>query len=136
MKIDLLLFLTALGILAMSTVMFVIPPDRVAFCWLPERVVPHLCWSQSVAQFTCPGCGITRSIISMTHGSLDESLRFHRLGWALWLTFALQIPYRGARLAGWHAPRWCSRIEGLVAAILAIGMILNWLLGKAGGWGN
>ena len=106
MKIDLLLFLTALGILAMSTVMFVIPPDRVAFCWLPERVVPHLCWSQSVAQFTCPGCGITRSIISMTHGSLDESLRFHRLGWALWLTFALQIPYRGARLAGWHAPRW------------------------------
>lgn len=133
---DLPILIACAGILVLSAVMVVVPPDRVAFVFAPDRVVPHLCWSQSLAQFNCPGCGVTRSIISLTHGSLDESLRYHRLGWALWLLFALEIPYRAARLLGWQSPRWLGRIERLTLAILAMGMLVNWLLGKAGGWGN
>jgi len=133
---DALILLASAGILTLSAAMVVIPPDRVAFSFAPDRVVPHLCWSQSLAQFTCPGCGLTRSIISLTHGSLDESLRYHRLGWLLWVLFAAQIPWRLARLNGWRSPRWLGRVEGLMLAILAMGMLVNWIAGKAGGWGN
>ncbi len=48
--------------------------------YLPEfssKGVP--CIFNTLFDFECWGCGITRAIIALLHGDLDKSFRFHRL---------------------------------------------------------
>jgi hypothetical protein len=54
-----------------------------AAAWLVR--LPHVptCLFLFVTGHPCPGCGMTRSVVSLAHGDLVESLRMHPLGIAL-----------------------------------------------------
>jgi Protein of unknown function (DUF2752) len=100
---------------------------RVGPTWLPGIWLPELCGSRALFGIECPGCGLTRSFIALSHGDLAGSLAYHRVGWLLALAVVLQFPYRiltlrelrvGVVERNW--PVWFGRL--LIAALIA-----NWI---------
>lgn len=57
--------------------------------------LPSLCMTQSIFGVDCPGCGLTRSFISLAGGDFWASLQANPAGLAYFLVIAGQIPYRG-----------------------------------------
>lgn len=84
----------------------------------------------------CPGCGLTRSFISLSRGELVRAWQYNSGGPLLFLLIAIQIPYRTWRYfslkkgnpeiprQGWH---WWPM--GLALAWL----IAQWLIRLAAG---
>ncbi|MBN1911354.1 MAG: DUF2752 domain-containing protein [Pirellulales bacterium] len=77
---------------------------------------------------SCPGCGLTRSLIHLAHGRWRESFETHRLGWFLALAVLLQFPYRLLGLRhpnhmplGRYVPVWFGHT-------LILLLIVNWIL--------
>jgi Protein of unknown function (DUF2752) len=56
--------------------------------------LPNLCGSRALFGVSCPGCGLTHSFVAIASGELQQSLKYHRLGWLLMLAVLAQIPYR------------------------------------------
>jgi hypothetical protein len=42
--------------------------------------LPKLCIFRNVTGISCPGCGMTRSLIATGHGHVDTAIEFHPLG--------------------------------------------------------
>lgn len=60
--------------------------------------LPELCLWRRFLGLSCPGCGMTRSFVSLAHGDLAGAWRFHIAGPALFTAVAFQIPYRGFKI--------------------------------------
>jgi len=60
--------------------------------------VPELCLWRRLLGLNCPGCGMTRSFVSLAHGDLAGAWRFHIAGPALFTAVAFQVPYRGFKI--------------------------------------
>lgn len=56
--------------------------------------VPELCVVKLSTGYSCPGCGITRSITYLVHGQVWDSLRLHPLGVVVFVGVVGQLPYR------------------------------------------
>ena len=125
----------ALASIVVSAILQVRPDGRVFFPGLTSHPLPESCMSRSVFGVKCPGCGLTRSFISLAHGHWRQSLTYHRLGWLLFLAAAMQVPYRLRMLYGEQAAtssrRGVGRWFGWVLLALLVG---NWcaemLLGR------
>jgi len=65
--------------------------------------LPELCFLRRMLGWNCPGCGLTRSFVSLAHGDLAAAWRFHWVGPALFIAVAFQLPYRGLKL--WRLAR-------------------------------
>jgi hypothetical protein len=59
-----------------------------------NKALPGTCTFRRFTGLPCPGCGMTRSFISMAHGHLAEAWRFNPAGVAFFAVVAFQIPYR------------------------------------------
>jgi hypothetical protein len=51
--------------------------------------LPSICLFYHLTGLPCPGCGLTRSFVSLGHGHLLEALHWHPLGPAIFLLFGL-----------------------------------------------
>jgi hypothetical protein len=105
-----------------------LPDGRVAIRGFPSIPLPQTCGSRTWLGITCPGCGLTRSIIHLAEGDWKASWSSHRLGSLMAVVIALQIPYRLVALRCTSreliAPRWQS-IFGYALIALLVG---NWLV--------
>ncbi len=102
--------------------------DRVGFRGLRWPLVPGTCPSRLLFHMSCPGCGLTRSIVLLASGDWRSSWRMHHLGWLVAIAILAQLPYR----------LMCLRRERqvfgrLVPGILGYGLVAllfaNWLMG-------
>lgn len=87
------------------------------------RNLPSFCLFYHLTGLPCPGCGLTRSFVCLSHGHLGESLHWHPLGPAIflllfllwlrcglyWLTGRTMLPL---------PPRLFSRLSFAGAAVL------------------
>ncbi len=92
--------------------------------------IPPLCGMKRGLGIDCPGCGLTRSWVSLAHGQLSDSLTFHRMGWLVMLYACCQILRHGIWLANSGARDQARRWGGMLdKAALPLGLllILNWL---------
>jgi Protein of unknown function (DUF2752) len=64
---------------------------------------PQLCPFKLILGLPCPGCGMTRSVVTLLHGDLAASLYFHPLGLPLVLFLASLALLDG--LAWWRSTR-------------------------------
>jgi hypothetical protein len=73
--------LVLLGMLALlfSLLLRVDGEGRVVLPLL-ELHLPGACWLQRFLPAGCPGCGLTRSFISVSHGRMVQAFRFHAPG--------------------------------------------------------
>ena len=60
--------------------------------------LPELCYSRSILGLDCPGCGLTRSFISLAHGQPYKAWQFNPAGIFLFAAIAFQLPYRAVQL--------------------------------------
>jgi hypothetical protein len=93
-----------------------------------DVALPPLCGSRALFNIECPGCGLTRSFVALAAGDVQQSLRYHRLGWLLALAVVAQIPYRTFALWELNANRlseraWPKWFGNLLIALL----VANWL---------
>lgn len=90
--------------------------------------LPQLCAFQGVAGVPCPGCGLTRSCIALTHGNLAGSWHYNPAGMILIPLLAVQIPYRWWQLT--RIRRGLPEATLPLAAPLALGGLAAMLLGQ------
>jgi hypothetical protein len=50
-----------------------------------------LCFFHWITHLDCPGCGLSRSFISISHGHLIQAVRFNALGPLVYLFFAIAM---------------------------------------------
>jgi len=64
------------------------------FLKLGEIPVPHSCTFKNLTGYPCPGCGLSRSLVSAMHGELVTSFTYHRLGLITLFYILLQMVAR------------------------------------------
>lgn len=94
-------------------------------------VLPKSCFSKAAFGVTCPGCGLSRSFTALAHGDLAGALAWHRVGPALYLFFALQVPYRlwALRAGAVGVPAWLFRLQRALGMVMIAALLLNWVYG-------
>lgn len=92
----------AVPVLALSFLLDVQGPSQVVLPWLGIPL-PPTCGMQRMWNLDCPGCGLTRSFITLAHGDLSASLAYNPAGVLVFAFVAFQIPYRLAQL--WRCRR-------------------------------
>lgn len=72
-----------------------------------------LCFFKYMTQLDCPGCGLTRSFVALSHGHWIEALKFNLLGPFIYLYFLLYLIQHSLNLIlkngfkfSWHLSRW------------------------------
>lgn len=50
-----------------------------------------LCFFKHLTELDCPGCGLTRSFISLSHGHFLEAIRFNALGPLIYLYLLIYL---------------------------------------------
>jgi hypothetical protein len=82
----------------------------------------------------CPGCGLTRSLISIAHGRLGDAWRFNPAGLLFFAVVAYQIPYRLWqiwRIRQGKPEHHLARVDNWVLSGLVVVMLVQWLLAIA-----
>jgi hypothetical protein len=92
--------------------------------------LPELCMSRRMFGFSCPGCGLTRSFISLAQGDLAAAWAFNPAGVLLFGITAFQVPFRTLQL--WRIRRGLPEVvihrTGLAALFaVVVVMIGQWL---------
>jgi hypothetical protein len=96
--------------------------------------LPEVCWWRRCTGVDCPGCGLTRSFVSLAHGDLSAAMHYHPLGVVLFVLVAAQLPYRLmqlARLARGHPP-WTHPLLAAVLWLVTAGLLAEWLVKMLG----
>ena len=93
--------------------------------------LPELCFARRWTGHGCPGCGMTRSFISLMHGDFASAWSYNPSGPLLFAMMATQIPFRSVQL--WRIrrglPEWNTGWTAQVLlGILAVLMIGQWAL--------
>lgn len=56
--------------------------------------LPGICTFKRMTGLDCPGCGLTRCFVSLSHGRIEEAWSFNPAGLFLYLVVAFQVPFR------------------------------------------
>jgi len=98
--------------------------------------LPESCWFKRITGMGCPGCGLTRSVISLVHGNFLDAWDFNPGGYLFFFLITAQLPYRIAQiwrirrgLAPWHLAKAALGITYFTAAVLLVQWTVRW-------WGN
>lgn len=87
-----------------------------------------ICPFRLIFSYHCPFCGLSRSFIALAHGDFYISLRYHPLGWLMFLSFAasfIAICYSMIR----KRPAVCeSRIFIVGCLVVAAIFVLYWVI--------
>ena len=114
---------------------FVLPGDGTGF--FPT------CYFKAMFALPCPGCGLSRSLASITHLQLGDAVAYHPFGLLVFLLLGAILvvslsPARArAAVAAWldaRAPRVRKVYATGVAAFLVFGVGRLVLSGLANGW--
>lgn len=120
-------------VLAAACVLSVIDPESVGIPAIGWQV-PGTCVSRYLFQSPCPGCGLTRSFVSLAHGDFVQAVRFNPAGPVLFAIFAFQIPFRSVQL--WRLQRDEPPLEwpwlNYVLPVTLVLLLAQWLAHMSG----
>lgn len=97
---------------------------------IPVLGTMETCAVKHFLHFPCPGCGLTNSFISLTHGNIRQSIDAHPLG----IVIALWLAYMAARVvAALIAGKWpkellTQRQRDIIIYVFCAAMMVNWML--------
>lgn len=111
------IFLIGLAAIAIYTVASAKTPDDV-------DLIP--CVFHSITDVPCPGCGMTRACLSITHGNLTDAWRYHPLAFVLVglsLGFAF---FPTSLMAAWN--RQSNKTKNLISISGIVICLSVWLM--------
>lgn len=114
-------------VLALSAALAVREKTRVVLPGV-DFSVPELCMSRRLMGVDCPGCGMTRSFISLAHGDVQSAWSYNPAGVLLFAMMAFQVPYRGLQL--WRIRQGKPELSLHFAAQAALWSFAILLLGQ------
>lgn len=92
--------------------------------------LPESCAWRRLMGLNCPGCGLTRSFVSLAHGEVSRAWHFHPLGPLLFGVVAMQLPYRGFQL--WRLSHSLPELKGRwtigIPVLLAVALGARWIV--------
>lgn len=125
-----LLLIGAVVVVALSAALNVRPEGRVGVPGV-DTPLPGVCSFRRWSGHPCPGCGLTRSFISLAHGEFGAAWSFNPAGILLFALVASQIPYRAVQIwrirTGRSELRW-TRLAFYLTWIVVVAMILQWMV--------
>ena len=70
------------------------------FVFFPGAILPMppSCSAQALLGISCPGCGLTRAFISISHGEWAKAWQFNAASFLVYLFVLAQIPWRGFQI--------------------------------------
>ena len=92
--------------------------------------LPDLCTSKRVFGVDCPGCGLTRGFISISHGQFQQAWHFNPASFVVYVLVVGQVPWQLFQL--WRI--WCGRHPVnsywiyLVPALAAASLLVQWVV--------
>ena len=126
----------ACGVLAASALLRVEDESHVVVPYV-DLQLPGACMFRNLTGLGCPGCGLTRSFISLAHGQWSLAWSFHPLGWVFFGIALAQIPLRVIqlrRLRRGQSPIVLSGVIPFFWVLFAL-LIGQWIVrGIAGRW--
>lgn len=105
------------------------PDQRAEVRFLPDLPLPETCMSRSLFGVSCPGCGLTRSVVYLARGDLEKSWSMHRLGWLMAAAVIAQFPYRIYCLTAGDCGPTFRKACGAFGWLLIVLLVANWLGG-------
>lgn len=114
-------------VLALSFVLDVHGRTRVVVPVL-EMPLPELCHMKRMTGLPCPGCGLTRSFISIAHGQLAASWAYNPMGVFLFAAAVAQIPLRTLQLSRLRKGKRTLNLSAFswFVVFIAVGLIVQW----------
>ena len=86
-----------------------------------------LCLFHAATGLPCPGCGLTRSFVAISHGRFLQSLAFNQMGPALFGFLLILLANRLFRVCGCKPP-FASAEAPAAYYLIGAGLILTWVL--------
>ncbi|MDH3718592.1 MAG: DUF2752 domain-containing protein [Planctomycetota bacterium] len=117
------------GALLAAALMEIRGGHHVTLPWLGP--LPAACVWKSMWGMNCPGCGLTRSVVSLMHADPGAAWRYNPAGWLIFAIAIYQIPFRAVQL--WRLARGqVDRRHGIWTIHLAVwatvtAIIAQWL---------
>ena len=122
---------TAIFVVVASFVLVNDGPEDVALPLGNGRLwtLPRTCGARALTGYDCPGCGMTRSFVSIAHGRFADAWRYHRMGAPFFALVLFQIVYRPIMLVrrAWGPGGALGRLHVWVPTVLIVGLLLNWV---------
>ncbi|MFC1582720.1 DUF2752 domain-containing protein [Planctomycetota bacterium] len=130
-----IMYLIIFGVFLLLPVLISMPAGEGPEARLGPMRLPEMCASQAWFNAACPGCGLTRSFVHLTHGRVGASFRLHRLGPLLYLCFIVLGAYRiwCLKHPGKEIPSILRGLQFYVPMTMAILLIVNWSWGLFSG---
>ncbi len=124
------LVILAASLSILLAALFLIPAEPGDSLRIGGNALPNVCLLKQTSGLPCPGCGLTRSLVSAVHADWARSLTHHRMGLLILGYLILQSI---ARIAWLGLPRLRERIAVTCRALdlslvpLLVLMVLNWI---------
>lgn len=90
--------------------------------------VPHFCLFQKGLNAPCPGCGITRSVLSIVRGNLFLAWHHNPAGLLLFSFILAQVPLRVIAMKYDETSKIISKISRIGSFAVILSLILAWML--------
>ncbi len=114
-----------LGAVVAALLLHPVAPRAGAHLSIDGVPLPGVCAFREATGIPCPGCGLTRSWVALLHGDLAWSLRFHPLGWLVFLYALAQATRHGVWLTLGRLRRRIERVGWFLdRGIIALGALL------------
>ncbi len=93
----LLFFVAAAAVLVLSFSMSVVGSSLV---YLPGSSIPlpESCTARQFLGINCPGCGLTRALISISHGQFTDAWNFNPASFMVYLFVLVQLPWQASQM--------------------------------------
>ena len=122
-----------------ALILISLPMFVLAARFLPWHKLPSMCMFYHLTGLPCPSCGMTRSVISLTHLRFREAVSLNPLGplfvgmFVLWWALSVYQMAAGRQVCVFQ---WAGRHVGLLAIIGTLilfvfgGIRILWLAGR------
>lgn len=125
-------FLTIAVVVVIASISLTIRNRDQVILPLVNAPLPGTCTFRKITGHPCPGCGLTRSFISMAHGRIVDAWHYNPAGFFFFAVVAFQIPYRLFQISrirrGLSEHRFV-RFDSWVLVALVVILIVQWLCG-------
>ena len=92
--------------------------------------LPEICTAKRVFGIPCPGCGLTRAFVSISHGEFSRAWRFNPASFLFYPFVFVQIPWNAMQIFLIRKRGYGLRVPYIhfLPIAIAIVLFLQWLV--------